>query len=192
MRFEETGLPGCYVVELAPIHDDRGFFARTFCARTFAEFGLNPDLAQASISHNRYRGTLRGLHYQGVPAMEDKLVRCTAGAIFDVAVDLRKGSPTFGKWFGTELSAANGRQLYIPRGFAHGFQTLQPGSDVAYHIAQFYEPELSFGVVWDDPAISVRWPLAPQAQSPRDLALPRLEDVDRNSLMSYGQGPRDG
>lgn len=186
MRFVETSLAGCFVVQTEPIADDRGSFARTFCARTFAEQGLNPTLAQASLSLNRQAGTLRGLHFQAHPAMEDKLVRCERGAVFDVAVDLRPGSPTFGQWIGEELTPANGRQLYIPKGFAHGFQTLEPDSAVFYHIAQFFEPGLTAGVAWNDPDIGVAWPLPPRAQSPRDLALPPLADVDRALLMPFG------
>lgn len=187
MKFVETGLAGCFIVETEPIGDDRGHFARTFCARTFAQHGLNTFLAQASTSFNRIAGTLRGLHFQCHPALEDKLVRCTAGAIFDVAVDLRLGSATFGKWFAAELTAENGRQLYIPKGFAHGFQTLSAHSSVAYHIAQFFETERTAGVIWNDPEIGVKWPLPPMAQSPRDLALPSMSSLDRSLLMPAGQ-----
>ena len=182
MDFVETPLAGCYLVQTSPVRDDRGWFARTFCARSFAERGLNAALAQSSLSFNRLRGTLRGLHFQAAPAMEDKLVRCDAGAVFDVAVDLRPGSPTFGRWHGVELTPDNARQLYIPRGFAHGFQTLTDDALVAYHIAEFYRPELTAGVAWDDPEIAVSWPLPPVGQSPRDLALPKLGELDRSLL----------
>ena len=188
MTFTETALRGCFVIELQRFADDRGFFARTFCARTFAEQGLNAVLAQASISFNRLRGTLRGLHFQGHPAMEDKLVRCETGAIFDVVVDLRLGSPTFGRWIGEELTGNNGRQLYIPKGFAHGFQTLEPDTTVFYHIAEFFQPDLTAGVAWDDPDIDVTWPLAPAEQSARDLALPRLADLDHTLLKPVERG----
>ena len=182
MEFVETPLAGCFVVETAAMRDERGWFARTFDAREFAGRGLNPALAQSSLSFNRTRGTLRGLHFQAAPAMEDKLVRCDAGAVFDVAVDLRPDSASFGRWHGVELTPDNGRQLYIPRGFAHGFQTLSDDALVAYHIAEFYRPELTAGVAWDDPDIGVAWPLPPVAQSPRDLAMPRLADLDRALL----------
>lgn len=186
MNFTETSLSGCFVIDAEPITDDRGFFARTFCARTFQERGLNPALAQASRSYNRQAGTLRGLHFQSHPAMEDKLVRCERGAVFDVAVDLRPGSPTFGGWVGQALTADNGRQLYIPKGFAHGFQTLEPDTVVYYHIAQAFVPGLTAGVAWDDPDIAVPWPLPPVGQSPRDLELPKLADVDRSLLTPFG------
>ena len=182
MEFIETPLAGCFLIETAPVRDERGWFARTFCAREFAARGLNPGLAQSSLSFNRRRGTLRGLHFQAAPAMEDKLVRCDQGAVFDVAVDLRPDSATFGRWFGAELTPENGRQLYAPRGFAHGFQTLADDTLVAYHIAEFHRAELTAGVVWDDPEIAVAWPLPPVSQSARDLALPRLADLDRSFL----------
>lgn len=178
MRFIETSLVGCWIVEVEPIRDERGHFVRTFDAARFVAQGLNPDLAQASLSFNHARGTLRALHFQASPAMEDKLVRCASGAVFDVAVDLRPDSPSFGHWTAVELSAGNGRQLYIPQGFAHGFQTLEPNTTVAYHIAQPYVAALSAGVVWNDPDIGIAWPLPPMAQSARDLSLPRLRDLD--------------
>jgi dTDP-4-dehydrorhamnose 3,5-epimerase len=190
MKFIETGLAGCFIAEIEPIGDERGYFARTFCAGTFAENGLNPVLAQASISFNRRKGTLRGLHFQAEPAMEDKLVRCSSGALFDVAVDLRPASPTFAKWIGIELTPDNGRQLYIPQGFAHGFQTLADATTIAYHIAQAYEPERSAGVVWNDPEIGVRWPLPPTAQSPRDLHRMSLETPVRSSRQGGASSSR--
>lgn len=190
MRFLDTDIPGCTLVELNTLGDDRGYFARTFCAREFADHGLNPSLAQASISFNRDKGTLRGLHFQAHPAMEDKLVRCIKGAIFDVMVDIRPGSPTFGKWFATELSEGNNRQLYGAAGFAHGFQTLTDDTIVAYHIAQFYEADRTAGLRWDDPRVAVDWPLAPVNQSPRDLALPLLAEIDRALLLPFEEGAR--
>lgn len=182
MDFIETALPGCVLIGMKPIGDARGHFARTFCAEEFAARGLNPGLAQASYSFNLRRGTLRGLHFQYAPAMEDKLVRCLRGAIFDVMVDLRPRSPTFGQWVGYELTDSNNLQIHSVSGFAHGFQTLTDDCVVAYHIAQAYQPELSSGVRWDDPDIGVRWPSPPVDQSPRDLALPRLAELDRSRL----------
>ncbi len=159
MRFEETPLAGAFVIEPEPISDNRGFFARLFCTKAFAERGLNPHLDQISMSHNARAGTLRGLHLQRPPHAEAKLVRVTAGAIFDVIVDVRAGSPTFGRWFGAELSAANRRQLYIPEGFAHGFQTLSADSEVAYHISAPYAPGVtrpaSAGTI---PSSAIAWP----------------------------------
>lgn len=186
MRFVETALAGCFVIEPERVTDERGFFVRTFDARLFAARGLNPDLAQASLSFNRLRGTLRGLHFQAQPAPEDKLVRVQAGAIFDVAVDIRLGSPTFGRWIAEELSAENGRQLYIPKGFAHGFQTLADDTTVFYHIAEFFEPSLSAGVAWNDPELGIDWPAQPTSQSQRDLEFPGLSEVDRGLLVQFG------
>lgn len=188
MQIKTTSLADCYLIEMQTIGDERGYFARTFCAREFRDHGLNPELAQASISFNRDKGTLRGLHYQKHPVMEDKLVRCLKGAIFDVMVDIRPGSPTYGQWYGAELTESNGLQLYSAAGFAHGFQTLTQDTVVAYHIAQFYEPELTAGVRWSDPDIGVNWPLPAQNQSPRDLDLPLLNELDPSGLLSFGEG----
>jgi dTDP-4-dehydrorhamnose 3,5-epimerase len=175
MKFQETELKGAYVIEPSPASDERGFFARTFCAREFAERGLAAELAQCSTSYNQRRGTLRGLHYQAPPHEEEKLVRVTAGAIFDVIVDLRDGSPSFGRWFGLELSAENRRMLYIPKGFAHGFQTLRDDSEVFYQISTFYEPASIRGIRWDDPDLAIAWPDPRHAIiSDRDRALPLL------------------
>jgi len=185
MRFLPTDLPGCHLIELEPIGDARGYFARTFCAREFAAAGLNPGLAQASISFNKDAGTLRGLHFQAHPAMEDKLVRCLKGSIFDVMVDIRPGSPSFGRWFGTTLSESNNRMLYGAAGFAHGFQTLTEDTIVAYHIAQFYEGDKTAGLRWNDPTLGIDWPLAPVNQSPRDLALPLLSELDPARLLPF-------
>lgn len=185
MKFIETGLSDCWLITTEPVGDDRGYFMRTFCAREFEEAGLNPNLAQTSISYNQEKGTLRGLHFQTQPHMEDKLVRCIQGAIFDVMVDVRPGSPTFGKWYAAELSATNNHQLYAPKGFAHGFQTLTSDCIVSYHIAQFYAPESASGLRWDDPQIGVSWPLAPVNQSHNDLQLSTLATFDQSLLIPY-------
>lgn len=179
MRFEETPLAGAFVIEPEPVSDNRGFFARLFCTKAFVERGLNPHLDQISMSHNAREGTLRGLHLQRPPHAEAKLVRVTAGAIFDVIVDVRAGSPTFGRWFGTELSAANRRQLYIPEGLAHGFQTLAADSEVAYHISVPYEPEAASGIRWNDPQLAITWP-APNSMtiSERDAGLPLFANFE--------------
>jgi dTDP-4-dehydrorhamnose 3,5-epimerase len=178
MKFVPTAIPEVVIVEAPPIGDERGYFQRTFCAREMADAGLNHHLAQASVSFNAARGTLRGLHFQAYPALEDKLVRCIRGAIFDVMVDIRPGSRSFGEWTACELSESNWRQLYAPKGFAHGFQTLTEDALVAYQISQFYEPAKSAGVRFDDPDIAVRWPLEPVGLSGRDKALPFLRDID--------------
>ena len=172
MRFTETPLAGAFLVEMEPTADERGSFARSFCQNEFRSRGLDPVVAQCNVSHNRKRGTLRGLHYQAPPHEEAKLVRCTRGAIWDVIVDLRAGSKTRLKWFGEELTAENRRALYIPRGFAHGFQTLADDAEVFYQMSEFYHPECARGIRWDDPAIGIRWPLADPIVSERDRGLP--------------------
>jgi dTDP-4-dehydrorhamnose 3,5-epimerase len=185
MLFRETKLSGSFEIELSPIGDERGYFARTFCQREFEANGLNHTVAQSSFSYNRQKGTLRGLHFQNAPFAEDKLVRCIKGQIYDVMVDLRLGSPTYGEWMGFELTESNNLQLYIPSGFAHGFQTLSDDCIVAYQISQFYEPSASSGVRWDDAQIAVEWPLKPTDQSPRDLALSYLNELEREVLVTF-------
>jgi dTDP-4-dehydrorhamnose 3,5-epimerase len=174
VRFTETLLRGVVVVEPEPLEDERGFFARTFCSEQFADRGLCPTIAQTSISYNRRRGTLRGLHYQAAPHEECKLVRCTRGAIFDVAVDLRAESTTFGRWFSVELSADNRLSLYLPVGVAHGFQTLVDDTEVLYEISTPFHSDLARGIRWDDPSLAIRWPIAEKTISERDSKLPLL------------------
>jgi dTDP-4-dehydrorhamnose 3,5-epimerase len=175
MRINNTALPGVHLVYLERIEDERGSFARSFCQREFAEHGLEPAVAQCNISYNRLAGTLRGLHYQLPPAAEAKLVRCTRGAIFDVAVDLRPSSPFFGHWYGAELSAANDTMLYVPKGFGHGFQTLVDDTEIAYQMSEFYVPGLAGGVRYDDPGIGILWPLPVSVISDRDRQQPLLD-----------------
>ncbi len=172
MRVTKTRVPGVFVIELEPIEDERGFFARTWCAEEFRHHRLNADLAQCSVSFNRNRGTLRGMHYQVDPWAETKLVRCTSGAIYDVALDLRPDSPAYRQWVGVELTARNHLGLYIPEGVAHGFQTLADDSEVFYQISVPYHPESGRGVRWNDPAFGVRWPLAEPQLSERDASYP--------------------
>jgi dTDP-4-dehydrorhamnose 3,5-epimerase len=167
VKLTATELPGAWLIEPEPIEDERGFFARTWCARELEEHGLVGKLAQASISFNRLRGTLRGLHYQEAPHAETKVVRCTQGAIFDVLVDLRPG-PGQKRWVGHELSAANRRALYVPEGVAHGFLTLADASEVLYLISEFHHPTAARGVRHDDPAFGIRWPGPVAVISPRD------------------------
>ncbi|MBN9332117.1 dTDP-4-dehydrorhamnose 3,5-epimerase [Devosia sp.] len=176
MKFTETPLAGAYVIDIEPHADERGFFARTVSTEGFAEHGLGASFVQQSISFNVLKGTLRGLHFQAAPHEEDKLVRVTRGAIFDVIVDLRKNEPTLGKWFGVELSAVNHRQLYIPKGFAHGFQTLDDNSEVLYAMTVPYAPGFARGVRWDDPEIGVEWPLPHSVIGARDLELPTMAE----------------
>jgi dTDP-4-dehydrorhamnose 3,5-epimerase len=158
MRFIQTPLPGAWVVEPEKLDDERGWFARTFDAQEFEAHGLNPVVVQCNASFNAVRGTLRGMHYQAEPHGESKLVRCVRGAIFDVAVDVRSGSPTCRRWHGVELSAENGTAFYIPAGFAHGFQTLTDDCEVLYQMGHSYVPESGRGVRWDDPAFGIEWP----------------------------------
>jgi dTDP-4-dehydrorhamnose 3,5-epimerase len=176
MRFEQTSLPGIFVISLEPHHDQRGWFARTFCREELAEHGIEMEVAQANTSYNERAGTLRGMHYQAAPHAEQKLVWCDSGAVFDVTVDVRDGSVTRGDWFATELSAENKRTLYVPEGFAHGYQTLTDGAEVSYLVSHRYTPEAERGVRWDDPSIGIEWPdVAERIISDRDRSLPGLE-----------------
>jgi dTDP-4-dehydrorhamnose 3,5-epimerase len=176
VRFTETEIAGVVVVELEEHVDERGSFARTWCRDEMAVAGLASELAQCSLSRNPRAGTLRGLHFQHAPHEEAKLVRCTRGAIFDVAVDLRPGSATRGRWFGVGLDAERGRALYVPEGCAHGFQTLVDETEVWYMISAPYVPEASAGVRWDDPLLAITWPeAAVRVISERDRALPGYE-----------------
>jgi dTDP-4-dehydrorhamnose 3,5-epimerase len=177
MIFSKTKIDGIWTIDLEPIEDDRGWFARTHCAETFASHGLVSSFSQCSASYNRRRGTLRGLHFQAAPAEEAKLVRCVRGAIFDVAVDLRPGSPTYGHWVAEELTADNRRALLIPEGCAHGFQTLADDTELFYQISVPYVPALSVGVRWDDPDLAVAWPLDDPIMSERDRDLPGLSEL---------------
>lgn len=172
MRFLPVDIHEACLIELEPVGDARGSFARNFCAREFAEHGLASEFPQHSISRNGRKGTLRGMHFQTAPHEEAKLVWCTRGAIFDVCLDLRPGSPTFKKWAGFDLSADNARQLYIPKGCAHGFQTLTDDTEIFYRISQYYAPEASAGVRFDDPAFAIKWPLPVTEMSDRDRNLP--------------------
>jgi dTDP-4-dehydrorhamnose 3,5-epimerase len=174
VRFEPTPLDGTFVVRPDVHEDERGSFARTWDGEEFAQRGLSPRLVQCSTSWNRSAGTLRGLHHQEAPHEEEKLVRCTAGAIFDVAVDLRPGSATFLGWFGVELTAQNRLALYIPKGCAHGFLTLEDGSEVLYQMSEPHVPDAGRGVRWDDPAFGIRWPLAPSVINERDRSWPMV------------------
>lgn len=168
MKFTETELTGAFIIEPERLEDERGFFARAFCEREFAAHGLETRFVQCSISFNRRKGTLRGMHYQAPPHEETKTVRCTSGAIYDVIIDLRPDSATYRKWIGVELSAENHRTLYIPRGFAHGFQTLTDNCEVFYQMSQFYASQAARTKRWDAPDFRIRWPLDPSIMSRRD------------------------
>lgn len=172
MKFQRTSLAGAWTVELEEIQDERGFFARSWCEQEFGQHGLNPRLVQCNVSFNRRRGTLRGMHFQAAPKEEAKLVRCTAGAIYDVIVDLRRDSATYCRWLGVELSSGNRRALYVPEGLAHGFQSLTDDSEVLYQMSELYHPDLARGVRWDDPRFAIKWPVPDPVISARDRGYP--------------------
>jgi dTDP-4-dehydrorhamnose 3,5-epimerase len=174
MIITESPLSGAFIVDLERLEDERGFFARAYCPEQFAARGINAELRQCSVSYNSLRGTLRGLHYQGAPHEEHKLVRCTAGAIFDVIVDIRPNSTNYRRWFGTQLTAENRRSLFIPPGFAHGFVTLSDATEVYYMISVSHAPEHSRGYRWNDPAFGIQWPVIPNVISHRDAHYPLL------------------
>jgi dTDP-4-dehydrorhamnose 3,5-epimerase len=174
MIFTATDVEGAYVIDPEPFVDDRGLFARVFDEDTFRELGLSTRFPQCSVSYNPVKGTMRGMHFQRGEHAEAKLIRCTRGAIYDVAIDLRPGSPTLHRWAAAELTAENHRQFYVPEGCAHGFLTLEPDSEVYYQISAAYSPEASAGVRWDDPAFGVTWPFAPVVMSPKDAAYEAL------------------
>jgi dTDP-4-dehydrorhamnose 3,5-epimerase len=176
MIFRETSVAGAFVIDPEPHHDERGFFARTFCRREFEDRGMNPDVRQCNVSLSTRSGTLRGMHFQRAPHEEAKLVRCTRGALWDVALDLRNESASYLRWVGVELSADNRRMLYVPEGCAHGFQTLADDTEVFYQLSAVYVPEAQAGVRWDDPAFGIDWPPASsRVISERDRNWPSYE-----------------
>jgi len=178
MRFVPTVLEGVVEVRAEPHADDRGLFARTFCAREFEAAGLSRVVAQANVSFNARAGTLRGLHFQRPPAAEAKLVRCTRGRVFDVAVDLRPGSPTFLRHVAVVLDADERNALYVPEGCAHGYLTLADACEVAYQVSEFYAPGAEGGLRWDDPRLGIRWPETIRSISAKDAAWPLLDPAD--------------
>jgi dTDP-4-dehydrorhamnose 3,5-epimerase len=174
MQFTNTELSGVQVIDPTPHADDRGQFMRAWCAREFAEHGLDFSPVQANMGFNLMKGTIRGLHFQKAPALEAKLVRCTKGSMFDVAVDLRPGSQTFGKWYGTELSAENGRMLFVPELCAHGYQTLEDDTVMYYLTSAFYTPKATSGARFDDPFFAIEWPLVAASVSEQDRNWPLI------------------
>ena len=172
MIFTETPLPGAFLIESEQLEDARGLFARTWCRREFETRGLETRIAQCSTAFNKRKGTLRGMHYQAPPFAETKIVRCTRGAMYDVIIDLRPESPTFTRHFTAVLTVENRKMLYVPTGFAHGFQTLEDDTEVLYQISEFYSPDHSRGVRWDDPAFGIRWPDDERTIVERDLGYP--------------------
>lgn len=178
MRVQKTSLAGILKIEPDRFGDHRGFFAETYSQQVYAELGVFENFVQDNHSLSAQTGTVRGLHFQGPPHAQAKLVRCGRGAIFDVAVDIRKGSETYGNWVGYELSAENGAQLFIPAGFAHGFATLQPDSEIIYKCSDYYAPETEGSLRWNDPAIGIKWPVQGAAiLSNKDAAAPVLSDL---------------
>lgn len=182
MKLVALELPDACVVELEPHVDDRGFFARTWCSREFAEAGLPTAIVQTNLSQTQPRGAIRGLHYQRPPSQEGKIVRCLKGGIFDVIVDVRPDSPAFLRNVGVELTSVNRRALYIPPGFAHGFQTLEHETEVWYQMTDYYQPGLGGGLRWNDPALGIEWALTPTTMNERDASYP---DLDRSELECF-------
>lgn len=175
MIFHAAPLRGAYLIDLEKRGDDRGFFARTFCRNEFSEHGLAPEFVQVNNSLSAKKGTLRGMHYQLAPSAEVKLIRCIRGALYDVILDLRPDSCTFGKWFGAELTAENRRMIYAPRGFAHGLLTLAPDTEAFYLVDNFYAPQLERGVRYNDPKFAIDWPIKPQEISEKDRNWPDFD-----------------
>ena len=179
MRFMKTDIAGAWVIDPNPHEDDRGRFMRAWCAREFAEHGLGFLPVQANMGFSVHKGTIRGMHFQVAPALEAKLVRCTQGAIFDVVIDLRPGCPTYGKWYGAELSPENGRMLYVPEHCAHGYQTLEERTEIYYMASAFYAPDSARGVRFDDQSIGIEWPLVASIVSEQDRNWPLVERATR-------------
>ena len=170
MQFTETQLPGVFLVEMERIEDSRGFFARSFCEEELAAHGLVSRFPQCNVSFNALRNTLRGMHYQVSPHEEDKLVRCTMGAIYDVVVDLRSGSPTYLQWLAVKLSAESRLSIFVPKGFAHGFKSLRDDTEVLYYMSMAHVPDAARGIRWNDPVIGIDWPLGEPILSERDAS----------------------
>jgi dTDP-4-dehydrorhamnose 3,5-epimerase len=175
MRFLETGVIGAWGVDPEPHEDDRGRFFRAWCSREFSEHGISFLPVQANMGFSKRKGTIRGMHFQREPALEAKLIRCTRGSMFDVVLDLRPESPTYGKWHGTELSADNGRMLYVPELCAHGYQTLEDGTEMYYMTSQFYSPSAADGIRFDEPEFAIEWPLAATVVSEQDRNWPPIK-----------------
>lgn len=177
MIFRQLEFDGIYIIELEKIEDNRGFFVRSWDRKKFQEKGLNPNLVQCNISFNKIKGTVRGLHFQNSPYEEAKFVRCVKGKVFEVFVDLRKNSKTFLKWSGIELDSEKLTCLYIPEGFALGFQTLENNTELFYQMSQWYKPEHSHGIIWNDIDLGIKWPIKMSVISEKDLSLPNLNDA---------------
>jgi dTDP-4-dehydrorhamnose 3,5-epimerase len=192
MIFTETKLKGAFLIDLEPREDDRGFFARAFCQKEFAQHGLKPVIAQANIGFNRRKGTLRGMHFQFPPSAETKLVRASRGAVLDIIVDLRPGSPTYLQHISVELSADNHRGIYIPERFAHGYQALEDNTETTYHVGEFYTPGAEGGLLYDDPALGLTWPLPAVTMSDKDRQWKPLSEIEAElkARMAVAAGSR--
>ncbi|MCE7981218.1 MAG: dTDP-4-dehydrorhamnose 3,5-epimerase [Caldilinea sp. CFX5] len=177
MLFQPTKLADAYLIDLEKVTDERGFFARAWCVQEFAAHGLDTNLVQCNLSYNQRQGTLRGMHYQLAPFAETKLVRCIRGALYDVIIDLRPTSPTYRQWFGVTLSAENRTALYVPQGFAHGFQTLTDETEVFYQMSTVYAPAYARGLRWNDPCFDIKWPLPVTVMSARDQSYPAFVEA---------------
>lgn len=177
MIFTKTKLEGAYIIDIEKREDDRGFFARTFCVDEFEEHGIENKFVQANMSFNNKKGTLRGMHFQKSPYEEDKLVRCTKGALFDVIIDLRKDSPTYKQWIGVELTEESRRALFVPKGFAHGYITLEDNTEINYMVTQVYTPNADTGVRYNDPVFAIEWPIEPVIISEKDANHPNFEEI---------------
>ncbi|URZ15998.1 dTDP-4-dehydrorhamnose 3,5-epimerase [Clostridium felsineum] len=175
MIFKETKLRGVYIIEIEPVEDERGFFARSWCKEELDKYNLDSNLVQCNISFNKKKGTLRGMHFQKKPHEEVKIVRCTKGSIYDVVVDIRKDSETYMKCISVELSDKNRKMIYIPKGFAHGFQTLEDNTEVFYQMSEFYHPECASGIKWDSKNINIQWPIKEKIISVKDKEYNDLE-----------------
>lgn len=183
MIFKEAGLKGAYSIKLEPIRDGRGFFARSFCKKEFESHGIKLEIVQSNVSYNEKRGTLRGMHYQIAPHEEAKIVSCVNGAMHDVIIDMRPDSSTYLNWFSIELSARNYMSLYVPKGFAHGFQTIEDDTVVLYQMSEFYNPESARAVRWDDPAFDIKWPILPCLVSEKDASYPYYKDRSKRRMI---------
>jgi dTDP-4-dehydrorhamnose 3,5-epimerase len=183
MIFTATRLEGAWLIDIESREDERGFFARIWCRQELTAQGLDPEIAQESLSFNRHRGTLRGLHFQRPPREETKIVRCMRGGVFDVIVDLRPESSSYLRWQGFDLTAENRKALYVPKGFAHGFQTLEDNTEIVYQISEFYAPDSAGGYRYDDAAFSIAWPLPTTVISERDLGWPRFTRLNTSFLV---------
>jgi dTDP-4-dehydrorhamnose 3,5-epimerase len=177
MTFTETKLKGAFIIDVKRLEDERGFFGRAWCKREFEEHGLKANAAQANVSYNKVKGTIRGMHYQVAPFAETKTIRCTSGAIYDVIVDIRPESPTYKQWIGVELTEESFRMLYVPEGFAHGFITLKDHTSVHYVVTEFYTPGAEAGIRHDDPAFNIVWPIKPEVISAKDLVHPDFKEI---------------